>query len=215
MIPTFPLEEERDDIEDWLECFSMQMKLRHRRLEMKEEMEIKRVLTEKLGEEGIASKVQTFSINKEEEEDDCEFDGPAMDVILMVLDDSNGNDGASHYLPKQNSTSSSLLSRQSSLYGGLYTPTVDELKEEQQVRNDIMISSGEQQNQIIIGGAAVEYYKQSRVGLLSYVVLHSEYRGCGLAKYLHQEALSRLDKLSRCYGTSLLQGPTEMIPRTM
>jgi len=54
----------------------------------------------------------------------------------------------------------------------------------------------------------VEYYKQSRVGLLSYVVLHNEFRGCGLAKHLHKEALSRLEMLANCYGTAPMQKRT-------
>ncbi|KAL7467556.1 hypothetical protein ACHAXS_007799 [Conticribra weissflogii] len=51
----------------------------------------------------------------------------------------------------------------------------------------------------IIGGAAIEYYKQARVGLLSYIVLSDEYRGRGLSKMLHQEAMRKLDILSNNY----------------
>ncbi|KAL7526731.1 hypothetical protein ACHAXR_001623, partial [Thalassiosira sp. AJA248-18] len=255
MVPTFPLEEERDDIEDWFECFRMQMKLRQRQIKQQHQNNIKEVLTEGLKEEGIASVVQRLAINGSDEEGEENFtlEGPAMDVILMVQENDNfddGNEDGDYFLKrsrrsllrsqsslygglytptikedeanidvhhdgvmhnrdgdadrvlnnKRSSSTRSSLSRQGSLYGGLYTPTT--INEDEDNLDDGMNISQGKKKHIIIGGAAVEYYRQSRVGLLSYVVLHNEFRGCGLAKYLHKEALSRLELLANSYGTS-------------
>ena len=243
MIPTFPLEEERDDIDDWLECFNMQMKFRKGKIEVENERGTRDALVDKLGEDGVAKTVQQFLVEKDEGESNFEFEGPAMDVILMVQDvDGNGFDGDNNannnkdsddgkYFFKR-SKSSLLLRSQSSMYGGLYAPKKEDGEEEndnhangdesmqrqnsihgglhelvdeeiEEGGGDVESHDGDkqkQQNVIIIGGAAVEYYRQSRVGLLSYVVLHDDYRGCGLAKQLHDEALSRLEMLSTCYG---------------
>ena len=288
MIPTFPLEEERDDIEDWFLCFRDQMKSRQYYLQQQHRHEIKAALTDGLGEVGIASAVQQMSNGGVVDEEDCDFDGPAMDVILMIQDDNNSFDGDANentevvddgqffmkrsrtsllrsqsslygglYTPTstiseedggancdidasqnddgsrsssgldrkqpftmtQPNSKSSLLSRQSSLYGGLYTPSIDEDKEHHEADDDDdavndTIANTPTKKPIIIGGAAVEYYRKSQVGLLSYVVLHSEFRGCGLAKYLHQEALVRLNKLANCYGrmpSSLQQHKEELL----
>lgn len=192
MIPTFPLEEERDDIDDWFECFRLQMKQRHQLHEQKLQDDIKQALTEGFKEEGIAEAVQKLS--NITIDDDGEFDGPAMDVVLMILDDGSdddNNDDSNNEVTITNATGRFPRRRSSrirmSLHGGLYAPP-------KSVQND--------NKTIIIGGAAVEYYKQSRVGLLSYVVLRDSFRGCGLARYLHEEALSRLEHLSNVYGAS-------------
>lgn len=284
MIPTFPLEEERDDINDWYDCFRSQIKLRKHLLHVKEQEEIRGVLMHGLGkigcgEVGVAKMVQRMANTNDngdgDEEEECYFDGPAMDVILMIRDDKdfdnneeddgqyfvkrsrssllrsqssmygglytpdNEMDGDNIALPLPDTTEdvnellqrrrsaasnrSSLLSRQSSLYGGLYTPStsIDEHKHEEyddlepatllaaSERDAELSNNQHQSNQeiskkkkkyTIIGGAAIEYYKQSRVGLLSYVVLHREYRGCGLAKYLHLEALRRMEMLAASYA---------------
>src|SRR5210317_776659 len=60
MIPTFPFEEERDDINDWFECFRLQMKQRHQLHEQKLQDDIKQVLTDGFKEEGIAAAVQNL-----------------------------------------------------------------------------------------------------------------------------------------------------------
>ena len=305
MIPTFPIEDERDDIQDWYTCFKAQMKVHQHRINVKRQTDIKNVLTDGLKEEGIATKVQHFQGEDDEVSGD-QFDGPAMDVILMVQDyDSHddyddekvyvgtnagnentregehGIDNKGKYFFQRSSTSF-LLGSQTSLYGGLYSPNDEEVEDddgahssassikraswrsERLLRNQSTStifedeenankSSGgdddddedagnfsatnrcfvprrksslvrvrenslygglyapdaeesaqnnTKQHVTIIGGAAVEYYKQSRVGLLSYVVLHNQYRGCGLAKVLHEEALLRLEMLAANYNGS-------------
>ena len=194
MIPTFPLEEERDDIQDWFECFRLQMKQRHQLQEQKQQEDIKQALTEVIQEEGIAEAVHKLSNTTIS--DNAEFDGPAMDVILMILEEGSGDDDDSRNDVTANATGRFPRRRSSrirmSMYGGLYAPKSDQ--------NAKLYSDGNKP--IIIGGAAVEYYKKSRVGLLSYVVLRDEFRGCGLARYLHEEALSRLENLANVYGTS-------------
>lgn len=195
MIPTFPLEDERDDIDDWFECFRLQMKQRHKLHEQKLQEGIKQVLTEEFKEEGIATAVQNLANSSID--DDGEFDGPAMDVVLMILDDGPDDDDDSNDDMKIANAAARFPRRRSSrirmsLYGGLYAP-----------KSDLSTKKyTEDFKPVIIGGAAVEYYKQSRVGLLSYVVLRDEFRGCGLARYLHEEALSRLENLANVYGAS-------------
>ena len=192
MIPTF-LEEERDDIEDWFECFRLQMKKRYQLQEQRQQEDIKQALTEVIQEEGIAEalhKLSNSTIN-----DNAEFDGPAMDVVLMILnegseDDASRNDvttNATRRFPRRRSSRIRM-----SMYGGLYAPKSDQ--------NATLYRDGVKP--IIIGGAAVHYYKTSRVGLLSYIVLRDEFRGCGLARYLHEEALSRLENLANVYGAA-------------
>lgn len=194
MIPTFPLEEERDDIDDWFKCFRLQMKQRHQLQEQKKQEEIKQALTEVIQEEGIAEEVHKLSYATTA--GNAEFDGPAMDVVLMILDDGSDDDDSNNDM-KAN-TDGRFPRRQSSrirmsMYGGLYAP-----KSDQSAR----LYNDDDNKPVIIGGAAVEYYKKSRVGLLSYVVLRDEFRGCGLARYLHEEALSRLENLANVYGAS-------------
>ena len=206
MIPTFPLEEERDDIEDWFECFRLQMKQRHQLHEQKLQEDVKQALTEVIPEEGIAEEVQKLS--SETIDDDGEFDGPAMDVVLMILDDGSDLDNDSNDVNSANTNGRFPRRRSSrirmSMYGGLYAPS----KSNQ--------SAGAKQSDdskpVIIGGAAVEYYKKSRVGLLSYIVLRDEFRGCGLARYLHEEALHRLDTLANVYGTSFQKNRSNQTP---
>ena len=194
MIPTFPIEEERDDIDDWFECFRLQMKQRHQLHEQKQQEDIKQALTEVIQEEGIAEAVQKLS--NATIADDGEFDGPAMDVVLMILDEGSDGDDSNNDVTTANTTGRFLRRGSSrirmSMYGGLYAPKSDQ--------NAKSYSDGNKP--VIIGGAAVEYYKKSRVGLLSYVVLRDEFRGCGLARYLHGEALSRLENLANVYGAS-------------
>ena len=151
MIPTFA-SSQRDDINDWYECFRMQIKLHGHRIYKRRQQDINDALTNGLQEEGVASKIQQFACCNDIEEEVCECN-PVMDVILMVVDDK-----------------------------------------------EIEAEENNKQQQII-GGAVVEYYKQSRVGLLSYIVLHNKFRGHGLVKSLHGEALSRLEVLADNYGT--------------
>ena len=153
MIPTFA-SSQRDDINDWYECFRMQIKLHGQRIYKRRQQDIKDALTNGLQEEGVASKIQQFAYYNDIEEELSECN-PVMDVILMVVDDKGAEENSKHH---------------------------------------------------IIGGAVVEYYKQSRVGLLSYIVLHSQYRGNGLAKPLHDEALSRLEVLANNQGTDNKEG---------
>jgi hypothetical protein len=97
MILTFPLNEEREDWNDRIDCFCIQM---HARLcpEQRHQLAARTIL---------------------------------LDVILMIQDDDN--DGKHK----------------------------------------------------ILGGAAINYYKHSHEGLLSYAVLCNKYSRCGLAKLLH------------------------------
>ena len=155
MIPTFA-SSQRDDINDWYECFRMQIKLHRRRLYIQKQQDIKDELVHGLQEEGVASKIQQFAYCNDIEEKTCECN-PVMDVILMVV-------------------------------------------------NDKEIEAKDNNKHHIIGGAVMEYYKQSRVGLLSYIVLHNHYRGQGLAKPLHDEALSQLDVLANNHGTDNIEG---------
>ncbi|KAL3823096.1 hypothetical protein ACHAXA_011148 [Cyclostephanos tholiformis] len=115
MISTFPLEEEREELNDWMNCFRLQMHAR-------QSPEKRQRLAERT---------------------------MLLDVILMIQDDDN---------------------------------------------------DGEHK---ILGGAAINYYSHSRVGLLSYIVLRDEYRGCGLAKLLHEEALVRIEMLANYYYDSI------------
>ncbi|KAL7499957.1 hypothetical protein ACHAWT_010898 [Skeletonema menzelii] len=191
MIPTFPLEEERDDIEDWFECFRLQMKQRRQFQEQKQKEHIKQALKEVIQEDGIVEAVQKLSNTTIA--DNAEFDGPAMDVVLMILDEGDDDDDDCNDVTA--TTTGRFPRRRSSrirtsMYGGLYAPKSDENARKY----------SDDKKPIIIGGAAVEYYKKSRVGLLSYIVLRDEFRGCGLARYLHEEALSRLENLANVYG---------------
>ena len=153
MIPTFA-SSQRDDINDWYECFRIQIKLHGHRIYKRRQQDIKDALTNGLQEEGVASKIQQFAYYNDIEEELSECN-PVMDVILMVVDDKGAEENSKHH---------------------------------------------------IIGGAVVEYYKQSRVGLLSYIVLHKQYRGHGRAKPLHDEALSQLDVLANNHGTDNIEG---------
>jgi len=155
MIPTFA-SPQRDDINDWYECFRVQIKLHRHRIYIQKQKDIKDALTNGLQEEGVASKIQQFAYYNDIEEEVCECN-PVMDVILMVVDDKQ-------------------------------------------------IGAEENSRQQIIGGAVMEYYKQSRVGLLSYIVLHNQYRGQGFVKPLHDEALSQLDVLANNHGTDNMEG---------
>jgi len=155
MIPTFA-SSQRDDINDWYECFRVQIKLHRHRIYIQKQRDIKDALTNGLQEE-VASKIQQLAYCNDIEEDVCECN-PVMDVILMVVDN----------------------------------------KDDKEVEVD--------DDKQIIGGAVVEYYKQSRVGLLSYIVLRNQYRGHGLAKPLHDEALSRLEVLANNYSTDNIEG---------
>jgi hypothetical protein len=166
MISTFPLEDERDDLEDWLECFRFQMKQRRWR-----------------EQEGVDLQKLELSEN-----DQLLLQGNAMDVILMIADNNNIADGDS--VVETMTTAQSGLYKQFSSFGGLYAPH----KNKADPRDSI--------SPVIIGGAAVEYYKESRVGLLSYIVLHNDFRGRGLAAHLHKEALSRLERLASLYSTA-------------
>ena len=57
-MPAFPLEEERDDVEDWIRCFRDQMEMRRREIRRRRRREAREALVEGLGEEGIASRGQ-------------------------------------------------------------------------------------------------------------------------------------------------------------
>ncbi|CAB9520772.1 expressed unknown protein [Seminavis robusta] len=95
MIPNFPLEEERDDLEDWLLYLD-----------------------------------PTFSKEEEEDSDnDGPQDGTSMDVLILTID---------------NGTTTTIL-----------------------------------------GGIAFEYYPQAQVGLLSYMVVSTEFRRLGILGTLH------------------------------
>jgi GNAT superfamily N-acetyltransferase len=160
MVTTFPLEEERDDIEDWFQCFHFQMK---------------QIRWKQQGRENI--QVQELS-----DEEKLLLQGNAMDVVIMIAD--NAGDNITSSAPKRQ------LDHQLSSFAGLYAPNTSD--------SSRTISS----KPTIIGAAAVEYYKESRVGLLSYIVLHPDFRGQGLAAPLHKEALSRLTRLSSLYATA-------------
>lgn len=95
MVPNFPLEEERDDLEDWL----------------------------------LYLDPANQQKQKDDEEDSGE-DGPSMDVIILRASSSTG------------------------------------------------VST-------IIGGIAFEYYPQARAGLLSYMVVSSDFRRLGILATLH------------------------------
>lgn len=158
MVSAFPLEDERDDLEDWFQCFRMQMNLRQMQKKADEQ---------------------------------------TMDLVVMILDEEDDEAAVDAFEHSKNGRRRYLS--QSSMFGGLYTPTSSS--------DETSTKQSTPEKPIIIGGAAVEYYQESRVGLLSYVVLHSDFRGRGLAKYLHEEALSRLEILANTYGTPLPSTP--------
>lgn len=162
MVPTFPLEEERDDLTDWFECFEFQMK---------------QIRWKHQGQ----SDVETQELSDDEK---LLLQGNAMDVILMLADNLEADANATKGAPKKQ------LEHQLSSFTGLYAP------------NSTYSDTNASRKPTIIGAAAVEYYKESRVGLLSYIVLHPEFRGRSLAAPLHKEALSHLTRLSSLYGTS-------------
>jgi hypothetical protein len=202
MTPTFPLEKERDDVDDWFTCFRMQMKQRGQLRELQLQKDIKRVLTEGFKEEGIAAVVQSYSNPANSV---CGFDGPAMDVVLMILVDATHDDDDITYDDTiANSTGKFPTRRRNSRIRSVLNG-----------RFPITEAYSVDSKCLIIGGAVVEYYKQSRVGLLSYIVLRDEFRGCKLARYLHEEALSSLENLANTYGASFQKernGLPESIP---
>jgi GNAT superfamily N-acetyltransferase len=160
MISTFPLEEERDDLEDWFQCFHFQIKQVRWRQQGRENKEMQGLTDEEI----------------------LLLRGNAMDVVIMIAD--NAGDKVSPSAPTRQ------LDHQASSFAGLYAPNAS---------NSSTCGSSKP---TIIGAAAVEYYKESRVGLLSYIVLHPDFRGQGLAAPLHKEALSRLTRLSSLYSTT-------------
>ena len=162
MIPTFPLEEERDDLNDWLECFRFQMKQRRWKEQSHNDMH-----------------AQELS-----DEDQLLLQGNAMDVVLIIADTISTESKGSE---TEASIKRKFIDRRGSSFAGLYAPTSTQTDDG---------------SLVIIGAAAVEYYKQSRVGLLSYIVLHSDFRGRGYAAPLHEEALSRMKRLACMYNTS-------------
>ncbi|KAL3781029.1 hypothetical protein HJC23_007925 [Cyclotella cryptica] len=167
MIPTFPLEDERDDLDDWFECFRFQMKQSQR-----------------------ASDVQSSHNLTEREK--LMLQANAMDVILMILDNSSST-GDEHATEGNQSIPSRQVfdeTRRLASFAGLFAPLTED-------------DASRATKPVIIGGAAVEYYKESRVGLLSYIVLHSDFRARGLAVHLHSEALSRLKRLSTLYSVPM------------
>jgi GNAT superfamily N-acetyltransferase len=171
MIPTFPLEEERDDLDDWFECFRFQ---------------IKQICWK---EQGMLD-VSTQELSDDEK---LLLQGNAMDVILMVVMDDNLTSKEYDATTTKTAPRRQLDHRMSS-FAGLYAPKSTETDP-----TDV-------KKPLIIGAAAVEYYKESRVGLLSYIVLHSDFRGRGFASLLHKEALSRLARLSSLYGSPKVEG---------
>ena len=157
MIPAFPLEEERDDLDDWFECFHFQIKqIRWR-----------------------AQKQTDYHTQELSDEEKLLLQGNAMDVVLIIADSSTREHEKETPAQEMDSSMSSFV--------GLHAPN--------STKTDTISS-------VIIGAAAVEYYKQSRVGLLSYIVLHPDFRGRGLAAPLHEEALFRLNRLAFMYGKS-------------
>eukprot|EP00956_Cyclotella_meneghiniana_P019437 scaffold33263_cov70-Cyclotella_meneghiniana.AAC.4 len=161
MVPTFPLEGELDDLDDWCECFRFQI----RQMRWKEQGNYN---------------MQPKDLSDEEQ---LLLQGNAMDVILIILDTSEESvvNGARAGSLRQ-------FHHQSSSLPGLYAPNSDKPYKK------------DSSKPLIIGGAAVEYYKEPRVGLLSYIVLHPAFRGQGLGEVLHKEALSRLTRLACLYG---------------
>lgn len=153
MVPTFPLEGELDDFDDWCECFRFQMRQMWRKEQQHDNM-------------------QPGELSDEEQ---LLLGGNAMDVILIIMDRAKAG-------------SQRQFDHQSSSCLGLYAPNSAETYEKGSSKP------------LIIGGAAVEYYKESRVGLLSYIVLHPDFRGQGLGEVLHKAALSRLTRLACLYG---------------
>jgi hypothetical protein len=145
MTPAFPLEEERDDISDWLWCFSTQMHSK--------QYPQQAPTNSNDNDEGNEGQRVTKKKNNTENQRRC-----VMDVILMIQQQQQQQDS-------DNNNNSSISNKQST----------------------------------ILGGAVIAYYRNSRVGLLSYVVLNEEYRGCGLAKKLHNEALRRMEMLANSY----------------
>jgi hypothetical protein len=143
MTPAFPLEEERDDISDWLWCFSTQMHSK--------QYPQQNPTNSNDNDEGNERRLMK---NNTENQRRC-----VMDVILMIQQQDSDNDN------------SSISNKQST----------------------------------ILGGAVIAYYRNSRVGLLSYVVLNEEHRGCGLAKLLHNEALRRMEMLANSYCLDIIE----------
>ncbi|KAL3910191.1 MAG: hypothetical protein SGILL_007790 [Bacillariaceae sp.] len=114
MIPNFPLEDERDDLEDWVLCLDP-------------------------------------SNNKDKEVDVEQQQGPLMDVLLLV--------------GTRSSNSSSNKKKKSN------------------------------ENPVIIGGIAFEYYRHAQTGLLSYMVVADDFRRLGILRSLHPVACQAMQQL--------------------
>ena len=176
MIPTFPIDEERDDICDWIKYLRKQM------IERQQQRASKAVGggTTATSEEG---EIQS-GINK-------------LDVILMVHDSGDFNDDDAN---KRDDDGKYVFSR------------CNNTSNQQLLRSDMndwesrRIGQGSKIK--IMGAATMEYYKNSQVGLIGYIVLHDNYRGRGLGKVLHEEALIRMGMLANKYGGHISVGET-------
>jgi GNAT superfamily N-acetyltransferase len=169
MIPTFPIEEERDDIHDWMTYFRNQMRERQR--------ERDETATKSVGESASGT-VTTIKEN--------EVRGSInnLDVILMIQDGHDcSDDSEKHVFNRCSNASNQQL-------------TLSDL-------NDLQGRDGGRINKPnIMGAVTIEYYRNSQVGLLGYIVLAEKYRGRGLGRVLHEEALIRMEMLANKYGSN-------------
>ena len=178
MIPTFPLDEERDDIHDWMTNFRKQIV--QRRQQQKQRQQQQQL-------EGIVS---TRNYESTESEEELQGGKEKLEVVIMIEvdndasitnddkktkdndddDDDDYDDGK--YIYKQSNNTNPLLFNDTTHYN-------------------------------IIGAVTMEYYQTSQIGLLGYIVVNENHRGYGLGKVLHQEALLRIEMLANKYGNSI------------
>ncbi|KAL7576421.1 hypothetical protein ACA910_018225 [Epithemia clementina (nom. ined.)] len=124
MVTNFPLERERDDLEDWIKC--------------------------------LDPAAQIKKINNEDDDDDDDDDEIVdMDVIILVVGGGDDN----HDGNKQNPG-------------------------------------------VIVAGIALEYYKPSQVGLISYLCVAPSHRRRGLIRILHPLAIACLQQLHVVHTTT-------------
>jgi hypothetical protein len=174
MIPAFPLEGERDDIHDWLTYFREQMIERQR-----QRAATATKMVEAAAEEGTTTT---------SEDDEIVGGINKLDIILMIHDLNDDNDDAT----KRNNDEKyvfekcSNTSNQQFLLGDMNDAQSRHLVQGSKIK--------------IMGAVTMEYYKNSKVGLIGYIVLHEEYRGRGLGKVLHEEALVRMEMMANKYS---------------
>ena len=177
MIPTFPLDEERDDVHDWMTNFRKQMvEMRHRRQKQQQRLKLEGIVSTRNDESTESIEESRGGKEKLEVVIMIEVDNDASittndDKKAKDNDDDDYDDDDGKYMYKQSNNTDQLLFDGTTHYN-------------------------------IIGAVTMEYYQVSQIGLLGYIVVNENHRGYGLGKVLHQEALLRIEMLANKYGNN-------------